>query len=164
MTNKPRFVIDTNLMVSAALRKNSVPRQVINWIWANGKIVYSVDTIAELFDVLQRPKFDKYVTRTERFEFMSEIAAISELVRVTKRYSVCRDPKDDKIEPSIHNRHEMLMLREHITLPVHQIAEFCKQHHIRKLSIFGSALRDDFHSESDLDLLVESEPTCFPYG
>lgn len=46
----------------------------------------------------------------------------------------------------------------HIQLPKKKIAEFCKKHHIRKLSLFGSALRDDFTPESDLDILVEFEP------
>lgn len=36
-----------------------------------------------------------------------------------------------------------------------QIATFCKQHKIRKLSLFGSVLRDDFGPESDIDVLVE---------
>ena len=39
-----------------------------------------------------------------------------------------------------------------------QLAEFCREHRIRRLSIFGSALRDDFRPDSDLDLLVEFEP------
>jgi len=37
------------------------------------------------------------------------------------------------------------------------IAEFCQKHHIRKLSLFGSVLREDFHPESDVDVLVEFE-------
>jgi predicted nucleotidyltransferase len=40
--------------------------------------------------------------------------------------------------------------------------EFCKKHSIRKLSLFGSALRDDFTSESDLDILVEFDPAHIP--
>jgi len=35
------------------------------------------------------------------------------------------------------------------------IAAFCRQHHIRKLALFGSVLRDDFRPESDIDVLVE---------
>jgi len=42
-------------------------------------------------------------------------------------------------------------------LSVGQIADFCQQHHIRKLSLFGSALRPDFRPDSDVDLLVEFE-------
>lgn len=38
------------------------------------------------------------------------------------------------------------------------IAEFCRKHHIRKMSLFGSALRDDFTDQSDIDILVEFIP------
>ncbi len=39
-----------------------------------------------------------------------------------------------------------------------KIAKFCREHHIRKLALFGSVLRDDFRPESDVDVLVEFEP------
>jgi uncharacterized protein len=39
-----------------------------------------------------------------------------------------------------------------------QMAEFCVKHEIRKLSLFGSVLRDDFNPESDVDVMVEFEP------
>ena len=39
---------------------------------------------------------------------------------------------------------------------------FCRRHHVRKLSLFGSALRDDFGPESDLDILVEFGPGHTP--
>ena len=44
-----------------------------------------------------------------------------------------------------------------IAIPEDKIAEFCQRHHIRKLSLFGSVLRDDFTPESDVDVLVEFE-------
>jgi predicted nucleotidyltransferase len=49
-------------------------------------------------------------------------------------------------------------------IPVDQsrIAEFCRKHHIRRLSLFGSVLRDDFHPDSDVDVLVEFEPGHVP--
>jgi predicted nucleotidyltransferase len=50
----------------------------------------------------------------------------------------------------------------HIEIPKERIKEFCKNHHIRKLSLFGSALRDDFTPESDLDVLVEFDPAHIP--
>jgi hypothetical protein len=43
------------------------------------------------------------------------------------------------------------------------LAGFCRKHHIRKLSVFGSALREDFRPESDVDVLVEFE-TGYPVG
>ena len=39
-----------------------------------------------------------------------------------------------------------------------KIAAFCRKHHIRKLSLFGSVLRDDFRRDSDVDVLVEFQP------
>jgi predicted nucleotidyltransferase len=42
------------------------------------------------------------------------------------------------------------------------IAAFCERHNIRKLSLFGSVLRDDFAPESDVDVLVEFEPGKAP--
>ena len=39
-----------------------------------------------------------------------------------------------------------------------QIEAFCRRNHIRKLSLFGSVLRDDFGPDSDVDVLVEFEP------
>ena len=43
-----------------------------------------------------------------------------------------------------------------------RLAEFCRKHHIRKLALFGSVLRDDFHPDSDIDVLVEFEPGHVP--
>lgn len=52
--------------------------------------------------------------------------------------------------------------RARITIPQKQLAEFCHRHHIRKLSLFGSVLRDDFRPDSDVDVLVEFEPSHIP--
>ncbi len=43
-----------------------------------------------------------------------------------------------------------------------QIADFCRRHHIVRLAIFGSALRDDFGPDSDIDVLVDFEPGHVP--
>lgn len=42
-------------------------------------------------------------------------------------------------------------------LPLEAIAEFCRANHIRRLALFGSAIRDDFTPDSDVDILVEFE-------
>lgn len=42
------------------------------------------------------------------------------------------------------------------------IAEFCRRNHIRKLSVFGSFLRDDYNEDSDVDILVEFSPDHIP--
>lgn len=54
------------------------------------------------------------------------------------------------------------MAKARIEIPKDKLAEFCRQHHIRKLSLFGSVLRDDFRPDSDVDVLVEFEPEHVP--
>jgi len=44
-----------------------------------------------------------------------------------------------------------------LVIPPEKLAELCKRFHIRRLSFFGSALRDDFNPTSDVDVLVEFE-------
>ena len=39
-----------------------------------------------------------------------------------------------------------------------RLAAFCRRHHIRKLALYGSVLRDDFRPDSDVDVLVEFDP------
>jgi hypothetical protein len=47
------------------------------------------------------------------------------------------------------------MGKSKISIPPSALAQFCRKHHIRRLSFFGSVLRDDFDQESDVDVLVE---------
>ncbi|NET62133.1 MAG: nucleotidyltransferase family protein [Symploca sp. SIO2E6] len=49
-----------------------------------------------------------------------------------------------------------------ITFEQEAIAILCQQHHIRKLALFGSVLRNDFRPDSDVDILVEFEPAHIP--
>ena len=49
-----------------------------------------------------------------------------------------------------------------ISLDQSKIAEFCRKRHIRRLSLFGSVLREDFGPDSDVDVLVEFEPGHVP--
>ncbi len=49
-----------------------------------------------------------------------------------------------------------------IEIPQDKIAKFCRRNHIRKLSLFGSVVRDDFEPDSDVDVLVEFEPGHTP--
>lgn len=54
------------------------------------------------------------------------------------------------------------MKRLNIDIPEDRIREFCLRNGIRKLSFYGSVLRDDFGPDSDIDVLVEFEPGRIP--
>lgn len=49
-------------------------------------------------------------------------------------------------------------MNTNISIPRKKLTEFCRRHGIRRLSLFGSVLRDDFRAGSDIDVLVEFEP------
>jgi predicted nucleotidyltransferase len=53
-------------------------------------------------------------------------------------------------------------IRPDIDVDGEALAAFCRRHGIRRLALFGSALRDDFGPESDVDLLVEFNPGSVP--
>jgi len=53
-------------------------------------------------------------------------------------------------------------MSKNIVVPKEQIADFCRKHYIRRLSLFGSATRADFNEASDIDILVEFESDHIP--
>jgi uncharacterized protein len=54
------------------------------------------------------------------------------------------------------------MRRAKIEIPAERVRDFCRQHHIRRLALFGSVLRDDFGPGSDVDVIVEFESGYAP--
>ncbi|MDI6808577.1 MAG: nucleotidyltransferase family protein [Candidatus Eisenbacteria bacterium] len=56
----------------------------------------------------------------------------------------------------------MTAKKAHVEFPEDKVASFCKKHHILRLSLYGSVLRDDFGLESDVDVLVEFETGHVP--
>lgn len=53
-------------------------------------------------------------------------------------------------------------MNKDLSIPRERIEAFCREHGIRRLAIFGSALRDDFRPDSDVDVLVEFQPDRIP--
>ena len=45
--------------------------------------------------------------------------------------------------------------KPHIDIPRKKIVEFCHKWKVREFSVFGSVLRDDFRSDSDIDVIVD---------
>jgi predicted nucleotidyltransferase len=53
-------------------------------------------------------------------------------------------------------------LAARLPLDLDALGRFCRRHHVRRLALFGSILRDDFGPESDVDVLVDFEPGHVP--
>ena len=91
-----RSVIDTGVVVSAVLLPRSVPRQAVDAAATHSKLLVSEATVAELDEVLRRPKFDRYVSAEERLEFLAALVQAAEKVNVTAAITDCRDRNDNK--------------------------------------------------------------------
>ncbi len=50
----------------------------------------------------------------------------------------------------------------HLEIDRAAVKAFCERHHIARLAVFGSVLRDDFDADSDVDVLVEFQPGHVP--
>ncbi len=96
MTNKPRFVFDTNTIISALLFKDSTPRKALDRALVLGEILISLPVVDELSDVLGREKFNRYVTEEERVQFLIALLQETVFVEIVETVAACRDPRDDK--------------------------------------------------------------------
>ncbi len=96
MDSDLRIVLDTGVVVSAVLLPRSIPRQAFDVALARGQVVVSEQTIAELDEVLRRAAFDKYVSETQRLEFLSALVLAAKLIDDVDVVTDCRDPKDNK--------------------------------------------------------------------
>jgi predicted nucleotidyltransferase len=66
---------------------------------------------------------------------------------------------EDLLRYRMEQAHETLREAE---ILLDQIVDFCRRHHICRLSFFGSVLREDFEPDSDVDVLVEFDPDHIP--
>ena len=93
-----RVVVDTNVLISSALSLRGTPRAVIDAVRsANGVLLFSDETFAEIRTRLRRPKFDRYVDREGRELYLAQLEAVSERVAIVGAKLGCRDPDDDKL-------------------------------------------------------------------
>ena len=93
-----RVVLDTNVLISAALARTGPPRRVVDLVRVgNGVLLFSDETFAELRDRILGSKFDRYVGRESRAAFVALLAAVAKWVPIAGASLGCRDPTDDKI-------------------------------------------------------------------
>jgi putative PIN family toxin of toxin-antitoxin system len=96
MTSERRFDFDTNVLVSAALFSGSRPREALAAARRTGRLLASYETFDEISEVLLRARFDRYLPRETREEFLTKLAGDIELVGGSLRVRQARDPDDDK--------------------------------------------------------------------
>jgi putative PIN family toxin of toxin-antitoxin system len=91
-----RCVLDTNVLVSALLVPGSKPRQALDRAFREGRVLLSFATLAELYDVLHRKQFRRYIDEEDARSFIAALARESEWIEADVQIRACRDPKDNK--------------------------------------------------------------------
>ncbi|ARP81951.1 putative toxin-antitoxin system toxin component, PIN family [Bordetella genomosp. 8] len=90
-------VIDTNVLISAALAPASAPARFVDWALAHATLLFSPSTFEELQTRLWRPKFDRYLTLEQRQAILHDLGAVALCVTPASSARVfSRDPDDDK--------------------------------------------------------------------
>lgn len=90
------LVIDTGVLVSAAIRPESIPALALEKALLHFDVAVSDETLDELDAVLGRPKFDRYASPELRRVFLEGFGARARRFVVTQVVTDCPDPKDNK--------------------------------------------------------------------
>lgn len=94
--SRPRYVVDTNVIVSAVLFHQGKPARALDAVLEQGKLLASEEIVTELNDVLSRAKFERYASEEDRARFLQSLLQEATLIEVTETIQACGDPKDDK--------------------------------------------------------------------
>ncbi|MDQ2695949.1 MAG: putative toxin-antitoxin system toxin component, PIN family [Pseudomonadota bacterium] len=91
-----RVVLDTNVLISYAIRRQGGVGQAVAQILQNYTAIYTVATLKEFVEKLSHPKFARYITREERRELIAAFLREAAKVKAIEQIRACRDPRDDK--------------------------------------------------------------------
>ncbi len=90
-----RVVLDTNVLVSAALKRNSTPAAAAQAVERGGVLLKSPATERQLFKVVARPYFVPLIGH-DTMAWLRRLMSAAELITISERIAACRDPTDDK--------------------------------------------------------------------
>ena len=93
-----KIVVDTNILISAAIYPDSVSANALALAARHCDLYRSEETTLEIAQVLMRPKFDRYFAQggAQREEFLEAYQAVAQLASITNISTDCSDPKDNK--------------------------------------------------------------------
>ena len=93
--NVTDWVLDTNVLISAALFSKGAPHTLVQHILSNGCLVFSNATFEELRSRIYRPKFDLYLSLDMREGLLHDFSACARWVDPDTVLPYSRDPRDD---------------------------------------------------------------------
>jgi putative PIN family toxin of toxin-antitoxin system len=121
MMKAERLVIDTNVLISAALQSRGTPAQLLDALRRSpATLLFSHETQEELATRLLKGKFDRYVSSAGRLKFLAQLDAVAEYVAITGRPMGCRDRDDDKfLETAVLGLADCLISGDNDLLALH---------------------------------------------
>jgi uncharacterized protein len=129
-----RIVLDTNILVSAALKDKSVPGLAVHLAAKHGIILKSKDTERQALEVLARPYLAPLIP-SATLNWISSLLVKAEEVAITEIVAASRDPTDDKFLELAVNGHadfivsgdaDLLVLNPFRSIPILSPAAFAK--------------------------------------
>ena len=127
------IVIDTNVFISGLLNTNGTPRKVINLVSHQFKILQSEVTYQELETRLGKKKFDKYLGKKDRLDFLLALRQKSLFIDIVHKTMICSDLDDNKFlelavsgmaQYIITGDNDLLILNTYQGIPIITPAEF----------------------------------------
>jgi len=110
MSDAPRLVFDTNILISHLLIPTGIPAKAVRKELHMGQLIVSDDTLNELASVISRPKFDRYISLQDRKDFFRFLGRVVERVTIIRNIQACRDPKDDRfLELAVNGQAETII-------------------------------------------------------
>ncbi len=107
---RERIVIDTNVLISGLFSTSSMPALAVEKAVTNAQLVATMETLRELIEKLDSPKFDRYVRRERRDALLERVASLVEIIDVLQSIRASRDPKDDKFpEAAVNGRTDVIV-------------------------------------------------------
>jgi putative PIN family toxin of toxin-antitoxin system len=82
-----KLVVDTNVLISAALSSRGAPAKLLRLALAQHTLLFSQPTFEELQSRLYRPKFDRYITLEQRQRLLHDFNACAHWVDLTKPFA-----------------------------------------------------------------------------
>jgi len=90
------IVFDVSTLVGAAIRRDSVPELALQHALSHDQVAVSEAMLAELIDVLARPRLARFLDPDLRDDVLSRVHAFGILFVPTEAVTDCRDAKDNK--------------------------------------------------------------------
>ena len=115
-----KCVVDTNVLISAALTKGA-PFRIVEHLIKNNALIFSKETISELSSRITKPKFDKYVSAEDHEAYVNNLILSADLVIIDNLIQGCRYRDDDKfLETAVKGDAQFIISGDQDLLTMHR--------------------------------------------